>query len=153
MLKHDPDSESEKALIERVRSGDTEAFAGLVDRYQGPLIGFLFNMIRDADTARDLAQESFVKAFTAIRAFETRNQASFSTWLFAIARNGCLDALRKRKRRFEEFHDEHPELRMEPAQQGHLEAARFQSILEAGLARLGAKHRMAFELTLGQGFT
>lgn len=148
-----PDPEWEKKLIERVRCGDAEAYAGLVDRYQGPLIVFLYHMIRDREAARDLAQDTFVKAYLSIRSFETRNQAAFSTWLFAIARNGCLDAMRKRKRKFEEIRDDHPALRAEACQPGHVRDGRFRKELESGLNRLSAKHRMAFELTLVQGFT
>jgi RNA polymerase sigma-70 factor, ECF subfamily len=147
------DPEWEKNLIERIRSGDAEAYAGLVDRYQGPLIAFLCHMIRDREAARDLAQDTFVKAYLSIRGFETRNQAAFSTWLFAIARNACLDAMRKRKRKFEEIREDNPALRAEAGQPGHVRDGRFREELENGLARLSAKHRMAFELTLVQGFT
>lgn len=148
-----PDPEGEIALIERIRCGDAEAYAGLVDRYQGPLIAFLFRMIRDRDAARDIAQDTFVKAYLSIRDFETRNQAAFSTWLFAIARNGCIDAMRKRKRKFEEIREDHPALRAEADQIGHVQDGRFREALETGLIELGEKHRMAFELTLVQGFT
>lgn len=147
------DPEGEKALIERVRSGDTEAFTGLVERYQGPLIGFLSNMIRDEEAARDLAQETFVKAYTSIGSFETRNQAAFSTWLFAIARNACLDAMRSRKRRSGQIGSNHPELRVDTAQPGYPEAWHFRNALENALAKMGVKYRMAFELTLVQGFS
>ena len=153
-MRHpETDPEGEKAIIERVLAGETDAFTVLVDRYQGPLISFLFHMVRDMDAARDLAQETFVKAFLSMRGFETRNQAAFSTWLFAIARNGCVDALRKRKRKFEELEEGQPELRLEAGQTAHLEAGRFRDGLESALVRLSPKHRMAFELTLVQGFT
>ena len=153
MPKPISDPEGEKALIERVRSGDTEAFSGLVDRYQGPLIGFLSNMIRDEEAARDLAQETFVKAYTSIGSFETRNQATFSTWLFAIAKNACLDVMRNRKRRSEIIGSYHPELLMDAAQPRHLETWHLRNALENALAKMSLKYRMAFELTLVQGFS
>jgi RNA polymerase sigma-70 factor (ECF subfamily) len=148
-----PDPEREKILIERIHSGDAEAYAGLVERYQGPLIAFLFQMIRDREAARELAQETFLKAYVSIREYETRNQAAFSTWLFAIARNGCIDAMRKRRRGFEAIREDHPAMRTEADQPGYVRDGRFRKELENGLTQLSVKHRMAFELTLVQGFT
>lgn len=153
MQNSHPDPEWEKNLIERIRCGDAEAYAGLVDRYQGPLVVFLFRMIRDRDAARDIAQETFMKAYLSIRDFETRNQAAFSTWLFSIARNGCIDAMRRRKRKFEEIREDHPALRADADQPAHLRDGRIREELENGLTQLSEKHRMAFELTLVQGFT
>lgn len=103
-------TEEDEILLERIRNGNLEAFAGLVDRYQGPLIGFLNRMIRDEEAARDLAQDAFLKAFQSLGSYAGRNQAAFSTWLFAIARNGCLDLVRSRKRKATEKLEDHENL-------------------------------------------
>ena len=68
-------------------------------RYKYPILDFVYRMTGDAEDARDLAQEVFVRAYRAIRAGKVRRRSgAFSTWLFQIARNAALDALRYRKR-------------------------------------------------------
>jgi RNA polymerase sigma-70 factor (ECF subfamily) len=141
----------DQALIQRILKGETDAFAGLVERYQGPLLGFLNRMIHDREAARDLAQDVFVKAFQSLDGYAGRNQAAFSTWLFAIARNGCLDLMRSRKRKAAENLEDH----------GHLPAPdagdparrlRIRTLMEEALGDMPPDHRMAFELTVVEGF-
>jgi RNA polymerase sigma-70 factor (ECF subfamily) len=76
---------------------DGEQFAVLVDRYRDPLYGLAFHLTGDAEEARDLAQQSFVKAFCALSRF--RPGAKFSSWLYTIAVNLCRSWLRKQKHR------------------------------------------------------
>ena len=149
-----PLREEENALIERIRRGDAESYRVLVERYQDLLLGFLFNLLKDRDMAREIAQEAFVKAYQGIRTFESRKDARFSTWLFTIARNSFLDLRRQGKRRMEEeIHEDMPEFRAEAGQDGHLQDARFRKVLETGLEQMGEKMRTSFELTMVQGFS
>ncbi len=76
---------------------DGEAFAELVDRYREPLYGFTLRMTGDPEEARDLAQQSFVKAFAALSRF--RPGAKFSSWLYTIAANLCRSWLRSQRHR------------------------------------------------------
>ena len=76
---------------------DGEQFAVLVDRYRDPLYGLAFHLTGDAEEARDLAQQSFVKAFCALSRF--RPGAKFSSWLYTIAVNLCRSWLRTQKHR------------------------------------------------------
>lgn len=84
------------ALMRRVKLGDREAFATLVDRYRQPVLNLVYRMIHDATEAEDLAQNTFVQVFRFARRY--RENARFSTWLFTIARNLCLNELRRRAR-------------------------------------------------------
>jgi RNA polymerase sigma-70 factor (ECF subfamily) len=143
--------DEEKAWLQRVCNGEAEAYAHLVERYQGALIGFIFNLVRNMDQAQDLAQETFLKAYKNIRGFD--GAASFSTWLFAIAKNGCYDVLRRNKWKSEEIDEEHPAFQAEAPQDGHVQGARFRKVLETGLSKLNADCRMAFELILVEGFS
>jgi RNA polymerase sigma-70 factor, ECF subfamily len=86
----------DREAIRRVLSGDAEAFRGLVERYQGPLFALLGNLLPGAGEVEDLAQETFLAAFVHLRAFDPARSA-FATWLFAIARNKCLNALKRRR--------------------------------------------------------
>lgn len=154
MKSESPLREEETALIERIREGNAEAYRVLVERYQDPLVGFLFHLIKDRDVAREIAQDAFVKAYQGIRTFENRMDARFSTWLFTIARNSFLDLRRRRKSRMEEeIHEDMPEFQAEAGQDGHLQDARFRELLEKGLKQVGEKMRTSFELTMVQGFS
>lgn len=84
-------------LMLRVRGDEPGAFAELVDRFQHRLLGILAHLVGRADEAEDLAQEVFLRVYRA-RA-EYHPQAKFSTWLFTIANNVALNALRRRQRK------------------------------------------------------
>jgi RNA polymerase sigma-70 factor (ECF subfamily) len=84
------------AVIKRVLAGDLEAFRILVRRYEGPLFGFIRNLLPGASDGEDVAQEVFLAAYTHLSSYDPR-QAAFATWLFTIARNKCLNALKRRQ--------------------------------------------------------
>lgn len=84
---------TEHTLIESFRSGDEFAFVGLYNRYKGPVYAFCYKMLLDSDAAKDVMQETF------LRVYENRDRLmksdAFKSWLFTIARNQCLNALRR----------------------------------------------------------
>jgi RNA polymerase sigma-70 factor, ECF subfamily len=141
----------DEVLLNRVRKGEIEAFALLVNRYQVPLFGFLYRMIKDREAAQDLAQETFVKVFQSLNDYSGRNQAAFSTWLFAIARNGCLDLMRRHKRNATESLDDHEDL-TNPELGDPARRLRIRAEMERALRELNPNQRMAFELTVVEGF-
>jgi RNA polymerase sigma-70 factor, ECF subfamily len=81
-------------LVKRVRGGDQRAFRILVERYQKKLYAFALGMIRDKQESMEIAQEAFAKVYKHLDYF--KGEASFETWLFRIARNLCIDLLRRR---------------------------------------------------------
>jgi RNA polymerase sigma-70 factor (ECF subfamily) len=81
-------------LVERARSGDDQAFAALVVRYERKLIRVLARLVRDEELARDLAQETFWKVYNRLDRFDTARR--FGPWLFRIGVNLGLDQLRRR---------------------------------------------------------
>lgn len=84
--------ETEKELLGRCLAGDNDAFGGIVDAYQDKLYSFALRLLKDPAAAEEAAQAAFVKAF---RALPSYNQAQpFAPWLFRIAHNACMDALR-----------------------------------------------------------
>ena len=93
MNSFDKDSE----IIRHIRCGRTNAYAELVIKYQRKVRGYCFHMIGEWTAAEDAAQEVFIKAYESLPEF--RAQSSFSTWLFRITANHCLDVLKKVKRR------------------------------------------------------
>ncbi len=108
----DPDA----ALMLRVRQGDTGAFGSLVDKYKQPVMNLAYRMLRDATEAEDLAQAVFVQVFKSARRYEVSSK--FSTWLFTIARNLCLNEIRRRSRHPVDSMDaSHPEQADQPLHQ------------------------------------
>lgn len=83
-------------LIDRAKAtGDEKAFAELMSRYKKPVYHMILKMIRNVDDAEDLTIEAFAKAFKNLAKFNP--EYTFSTWLFRIATNNCIDFMRKKK--------------------------------------------------------
>lgn len=87
----------ERRLIEQVLKGDHDAFAQLVQRYEDQVHNLCLRMCGDPEEAKDLAQEAFVKAWRGLRFY--KYEAAFSTWLYRLTSNVCIDYLRRQKRR------------------------------------------------------
>lgn len=81
----------------RYQGGDRAAFASLVRRHKTPIYNFVLRQVRIAPVAEDITQDVFVRVVQA--ASEFRHSARFSTWVYTIARNLCIDQLRKAKLR------------------------------------------------------
>ena len=86
--------DGDRTLIERVLAGDVEAFRELVERYQRRVFVFVRNLVRHAPDAEDLLQDIFVAAFRKLDSFDAE-RSQFSTWLLTIARNRCLNHLKR----------------------------------------------------------
>lgn len=82
-------------LIDRAQSGEESAYTELVNRYQSQVYAVCLKMVRNPETARDLTQETFIKVFNALNSFD--RSYTFSTWLYKIARNTCIDHFRRAK--------------------------------------------------------
>ena len=116
---------SEEELIARSKHHDADAYGQLVDRYKQALYRHCFALMRSEDAAEDIAQEAFIAAYYQLTTFDSSRR--FSTWLFKIATNKALNALRHDRRQHPmsdalvarlvshhdapEVHAEHAELR------------------------------------------
>ena len=89
--------DSDESLMLRYRDGDVRAFELLVTRHRKALFNFILRFVRDTAQAEDVTQETFLRLVKGADAYE--RQAKFTTWLYTIARNLCVDQTRRRKHR------------------------------------------------------
>jgi RNA polymerase sigma-70 factor, ECF subfamily len=85
-----------RALTREAREGSEAAFSAIFERFQAPIVNYIHRLVGDWDVANDLAQDSFLKAYNALP--RTDESLQISPWLYRIATNTALDALRRRKR-------------------------------------------------------
>lgn len=90
------DPAGDAALMERLRRGDREAFARLVDRHKDPLVAYLARLTGSPDRAQDLAQEAFLRVFQSAGSYRERGQ--FTAWLYRIATNLVRSEGRRERR-------------------------------------------------------
>lgn len=111
-----PNPDPDAALMFRVAQGDVEAFTALVEKYKQPVMNLVYRTVHDATEAEDLAQNVFVQVYKSASRY--KSTAKFSTWLFTIARNLCLNEIRRRSRHPAESIDApHPEQEDQPLHQ------------------------------------
>ena len=150
----------EAALIERVLGGETDAFEPLVTENQSRVYHLALKMLSDPEDAYDVSQEAFLKAFTSLKSF--KGESSFSSWLYRIAANLCLDQLRSRKKQktaslvylddeAAEQELQLPDLRYEPASE--LERRELRRAIDAALEKLPPQSRSILLLREASGLS
>ena len=89
------DNNADALLVARIRSGDDDAFEDLVARYQAPLFRYLRGLVGDQEQARDLVQETFLRAYRSLGGLE--DPGLLRSWLYRIAHNQACSLLRRRR--------------------------------------------------------
>ena len=92
-----PDTGEEQATAEAVRAGDESAFSALTERHRRELLVHCYRMVGNLEDAEDLVQETFLRAWRGRSGFEGRS--TLRAWLYKIATNACLDAIKRSRRR------------------------------------------------------
>jgi RNA polymerase sigma-70 factor, ECF subfamily len=95
VAKVDLRSASDQEIVALARGGAESAYRELIRRYERPVFSLIYRMVRDRETAEDLAQETFIKVLNAIGSY--RPEFKFSSWVFKIANNTAIDHLRRRE--------------------------------------------------------
>jgi len=154
-------SDSEKNLLERAKSGDIAAFEQLIDSYQRKIFNIALRMLGNYDDAGDLTQEVLIRIYRSIRSF--KEQSSFSTWIYRITTNVCLDEIRKRKNRKvisldEEIKFDDGDMKRqiesdEPTPEETAETEDLKKIVNDAIARLNEEHRIVIVLRDIQGLS
>ena len=126
--------------VRRAQAGDRKAFYELVRRHQVPVYRYLLRMLGSHDDAMELTQEAFIKAWQALP--QWRPEAQFRTWLFRIANNMALDALRHRKLiEFVPLEDSFDAPGSEPDPEYQAQVTQEVRQLDASLKKLMPEHR------------
>lgn len=126
----------------RIRNGDDEAFGELMHRYESRIANFGRRFISSDHDVRDLVQEIFIKAFVNIESFDARQK--FSSWIYRIAHNHFVDAIKKKKRERVSFFDldvflPHPTVHETAEDQA--ERRQVREMLDGLLSTLDAKYK------------
>ncbi|HEU0039528.1 MAG TPA: sigma-70 family RNA polymerase sigma factor [Verrucomicrobiae bacterium] len=153
------DPTEEQVLVRRARQGDLAAYDDLVRRYQERIYATIYHMTSNHEDANDLAQETFIKAFQALKSF--KGGSSFYTWIYRIAVNKTINFLKQRKNRSHmslndlDFNAEHdPDLvalvsDKTPRREASL--VELQEKLNEAMQKLSEPHRMVVTLHDVQG--
>jgi RNA polymerase sigma-70 factor, ECF subfamily len=151
----------EDVLVRRARTGDLGAYDELVQRYQERIYATVYHMTSNHEDANDLAQESFIKAFQALKSF--KGGSSFYTWLYRIAVNKTINFLKQRKNRIHmslndlDFNAEHdPDLVAlisDKTPRREADLTELQEKLNEALMKLSEPHRLVVVLHDVQGLS
>ena len=149
------------ALVERARRQDMAAYDDLMRRYQERIYATIYHMTANHEDANDLAQETFIKAFQALKSF--KGDASFYTWVYRIAVNKTINFLKQRKNRTHlslndlDFNAEHDpdlvSLVSEKTPRRDAGLAELQEKLNEALMKLSEAHRLVVTLHDVQGLS
>jgi RNA polymerase sigma-70 factor (ECF subfamily) len=156
-----PAATLEGDLVQRARKGDLSAYDELVKRYQERIYATIYHMTSNHEDANDLAQDSFIKAYQALKSF--KGGSSFYTWLYRIAVNKTINFLKQRKNKHHfslndlDFNTEHnPDLVALISDKTPLRDAgltELQKKLNEALHKLSEPHRMVVVLHDVQGMS
>ena len=138
-------SDNESKLIEQSLSGDSEAYAALVNQHQKMVRAVTFRMTGSLDDAEELAQDAFLRAYQRLGSFG--GGSKFSTWLCKIAINLSLDWRRRESRR-DEIHSKRAADAISENNQGSVFPDELSRRVQEALNRLPAKQRAAIVLTI-----
>ncbi len=157
-----PDESTDDALVAAALAGDEDAFAQLFQRHRRPIARIAGRFFSQVEQIEEIIQDSFTKAFFALRSYHGTHDASFKAWLTQIAVNSCYDQLRRRRRHppqsFIDISDnESQELTSQfkaAGAFGNVERAAISRDLAAKLlARLSAEDRLVLTLLDVEGFS
>lgn len=149
----------DRLLVNRAQTGDLEAYDALIRRYQERIYATIYHMTSNHEDAADLAQETFVKAYRALKTF--KGDSSFFTWIYRIAVNKTINFLKQRRHRGQmslddlDFNAEHdPDvvaLISERTPHREVKLRELQEKLNAAMQQLSEEHRMVVTLHDIQG--
>ncbi len=157
-LPFDPNPIDEYALIDRFQCGERDVFNELIVRYQGRIYSLVYKHVSNPETAKDLCQDIFIKAYQALPSF--KQESAFYSWIYRIAINRCIDFIRQQNRKrtisFDELNPAIPEnerifndLRPRPPDQA--ESSELGQIIGQAVSQLPPGQQRVFNLRYHEG--
>jgi len=146
-------SDADAQLMLAFQRGDKSAFAALFERYHTRVLNIAYHILGNDDAAQDVAQKVLIKVYTAPQA--CRLDSAFSTWLYSVTTNACLDEIRRRKRSRSVPLEELTERIVDPAAspQAHAESEELAGEIGVALASLPENQRIAVVLQRYEGLS
>src|SRR5207253_5068470 len=155
------DEPEDQKLVKRAQGGDLEAYDELIRRYQERIYATIYHMTANHEDANDLAQETFIKAYQALKSF--KGDSSFFTWVYRIAVNKTINFLKQRKNKTHmslndlDFNTEHDAdllaLISEKTPRREVNLIELQEKLNAAMQNLSEVHRLVVTLHDVQGLS
>jgi RNA polymerase sigma-70 factor (ECF subfamily) len=154
-------AEVESVLIRKAKNGDIHAFENLIENHRKRVYNIAFKMLHNQEDAYDITQEVFIRVFKSMKEF--REEASFSTWIYRITKNACLDELRKRKNKATVSMDEDLETEdgtikrqvedCSPGPDALYESMELRDIVRTAIGHLSDEHKFVIILRDLRGFS
>lgn len=154
-------AEVESVLIRKAKNGDVHAFENLIEIHRKRVYNIALKMLHNQEDAYDITQEVFIRVFKSMKEF--REEASFSTWIYRITKNACLDELRKRKNKATVSMDEDLETEdgtikrqvedCSPGPDALYESMELRDIVRTAIELLSDEHKFVIILRDLQGFS
>jgi RNA polymerase sigma-70 factor (ECF subfamily) len=155
------EAQDDQGLVKRAQTGNLDAYDELVRRYQERIYATIYHMTANHEDANDLAQETFIKAYQALKTF--KGDSSFFTWVYRIAVNKTINFLKQRKNKTHmslndlDFHAEHdPDLVAlvsDKTPRREVSLSELQEKLNAAMQKLSEVHRLVVTLHDVQGLS
>lgn len=144
---------SDNELMMKFQRGDESAYSALFERHRARVVNTAYRFVGDPDVAQDVAQEVFVRIYTSAKAY--RPEAAFTTWLYRITANACLDEIRKRKRSKSRSSSELPESASCPSSspEDRMQSDELAREVRTAIASLPENQRMAVILQRYEGLS
>ena len=154
-----PGEDSDEVLVARCQEGDFSAFEVLYQRYQRPILAYIYQITRNYEESACIAQDVFMRVFEHVDRFDIKRR--FTTWFYTIARNAAIDYLQSRNRKamvsFSDLDhdDEHDSVAVNtgaagPSIEAALSGSESKQLLSAALAELPQIYREIIELVIFQ---
>jgi RNA polymerase sigma-70 factor (ECF subfamily) len=151
---------SDRELVLQAQNGDADAFEKLVEKYDRRVLSLAFSFTRSSDDAKDIYQETLIRAFNSLKKFQMKSE--FSTWLYRIASNVCLSFKYHQKRSMDLFKqnsqtnedeiDPEPSVGTSNSVEGEFMRAELAKQIEQALGTLSPMQRLVFTMKHYEGY-
>lgn len=154
------EKKTDTELVLEAQNGNTDAFEKLVEKYDRRVLSLAFSFTRNSDDAKDIYQETLIRAFNSLKKFQMKSE--FSTWLYRIASNVCLSFKYRQKRSMDLFKqnpqtnedgiDPEPSTGTSNSVEGEFMRAELAKQIEQALGTLSPMQRLVFTMKHYEGY-